>query len=334
MRKLVYINIWMWLITSILVACAIPTHAKNHIGVKCLFTNLRPIHDHAGEQKDSIPVSTAELGDIPFFSLPENIAYESKPLQRKYDEIYFPVDKDGKLEKICGRSFKSNMINNGSAEWSRPYFVKSYDRAIKAAGGVKLFEGKFKPGQIQFMKKNAEYLGEEGSLDIYNNTIYAYIIRRQDGADIYIQFDANTAGGAIQIVRKEAFKQTIVTVNSDQISKELNENGKSILYIHFDTDKATLQTGGKKAISEIAKVLLNDKNLKLAVHGYTDNSGSEARNQALSESRADAVVRELIILGVDQSRLSSKGFGASNPLADNNSEAGRAKNRRVELIKQ
>ncbi|WP_268223414.1 OmpA family protein [Sinomicrobium oceani] len=284
--------------------------------------------------QDTVPISTADLGDFPFFGLPDNIQYESKPLQRNYDEIYFPVNNIGKLKKIGGRSFKSNMINTDNSEWSRPYFIKSYDEAIRAVDGVKLFEGKFKYGQIQFMKENAEYLGEEGSLDFYNNTIHSYIIRRPDGDDIYIQFDANTAGGAIQIIQKEAFKQTISIANSNQIEKDLNEKGKAILYINFDTDKATLKPEGKEAIKEIATVLNNHESLKLAIHGYTDNAGTETHNQTLSERRAKAVVVQLEVLGVDKSRLTAKGFGSQNPIADNTTPNGRAINRRVELVKK
>ncbi|WP_215222625.1 OmpA family protein [Echinicola shivajiensis] len=284
-------------------------------------------------EMDTIPISKADLGTIPFFSLPNNIHYESKPLQREYDEIYFPIGDKGKLEKIAGRSFKSYLMGTDNSEWSRPYFIKSYDEAIKAAGGVKVFEGKFKPEQIQFMKENAGYLGEEGSLDFYNNTIHSYIIRRPDGDDIHIQFDANTAGGSIQIVQKEPFVQTITLLRADQIQKELLEDGKSILYINFDTDKASLKPQGEEAVLEIAKVLKEDKNLKIAVHGYTDNTGGDGHNQNLSELRAETIVQELVKNGIDPSRLYAKGFGAKDPIADNATAEGRAKNRRVELIK-
>lgn len=154
--------------------------------------------------QDTIAISTADLGEFPFFGLPENTEYVSKPLQRNYDEIYFPVNGTGKLVKVGGRVFKSDLTNTEGNEWSGAYVLKSYDEAIKAVGGVKLFEGKLSPEQVKFMKENAEYLGEEGSLDFYNNTIHSYIIRRPDGDDIYIQFDVKY--GAIQILQKEAIK--------------------------------------------------------------------------------------------------------------------------------
>lgn len=282
--------------------------------------------------QDTIPISTADLGSFPFFGLPENTEYVSKPLQRNYDEIYFPVNNTGKLVKVGGRIFKSDLTNTGSSEWSNAYVLKSYDEAIKSVGGIKLFEGKFTPEQVNFMKENAEYLGEEGSLDFYNNTIHSYIIRRPDGDDVYIQFDVKY--GAIQILQKEAFKQTISLIKSDQIEKDLNEKGKSVLHINFDTNKATLKQEGKTVIKEIAAVLENNENLKLFIHGYTDNVGNEAHNQTLSENRAKAIVVELSALGINETRLTIKGFGSQNPIADNTTPEGRAKNRRVELVKQ
>lgn len=319
-------NIRPFFLLTLTIACHIPADAAGTPGASARADMQANTQDNENH--------TADLGTIPFFNLPDRIQYESKPLQREYDELYFPVDKTGKLEKVGGRSFKSNMMSTGSDEWSRPYFIKSYDEAIRAAGGVKVFEGKFSPPQIQFMKENAAYLGEEGSLDFYNNTIHAYIIRRPEGDDIYIQFDANTAGGALQIVQKEAFKQTITLIKAAQIEKDLNQKGKSVLYLHFDTDKATLQPDGKKAVAEITAVMKNDKDLKLAIHGYTDNSGNQAHNQSLSENRAKAVVKELVAAGIEASRLSARGFGSRQPVADNATAGGRAKNRRVELLKQ
>lgn len=77
-----------------------------------------------------------------------------------------------------------------------------------------------------------------------------------------------------------------------------------------------------------------DPSLKLAVNGHTDNSGDPAHNQRLSEGRAKSVAAALTAKGIDASRLSAKGFGQDYPVADNGTEEGKAKNRRVELVKQ
>lgn len=87
-------------------------------------------------------------------------------------------------------------------------------------------------------------------------------------------------------------------------------------------------------MAEISKMLQASPALKLAVEGHTDNAGSPAHNQALSEARAREVVRLITSQNIAAARLQAAGFGQSRPLADNATEEGRAKNRRVELVKR
>ena len=87
-------------------------------------------------------------------------------------------------------------------------------------------------------------------------------------------------------------------------------------------------------VAEVLKLLQSSPALRLAVEGHTDNAGTLAHNQQLSESRAQEVVRTLTAQGVATARLQAAGFGQTRPLADNATEAGRAQNRRVELVKQ
>lgn len=101
--------------------------------------------------------------------------------------------------------------------------------------------------------------------------------------------------------------------------------------IQFVTGSATLTAASKTMIKEGAKLLNSDdfKGLKVEVRGHTDNTGSEALNQKLSEKRAKAVADELIKNGVAADRITSKGYGSSMPIADNKTAEGRAQNRRV-----
>jgi outer membrane protein OmpA-like peptidoglycan-associated protein len=88
-----------------------------------------------------------------------------------------------------------------------------------------------------------------------------------------------------------------------------------------------------KAVAEVVKLLKSDPTLHLSVEGHTDNVGSASSNQKLSEERAHSVMTALVAQGVDAKRLTFKGFGASHPVSDNATEAGKAENRRVELVK-
>ena len=86
-------------------------------------------------------------------------------------------------------------------------------------------------------------------------------------------------------------------------------------------------------MAEIVTLLQASPTFRLAVEGHTDNAGTPAHNQTLSEARAREVVRTIVAQGIATSRLQAVGFGQSRPLADNATEEGRARNRRVELVK-
>lgn len=284
---------------------------------------------------NTIAISDKELGEFPFFSLPEGLALlNKKPIERKFDRIFFPID--GVMTPIEGRVWKADISTEGRkhGEWSLPYFEKSYTEAIVAVGGVKIFDGKVSKDEIDRIKDEATYFGEGGSIDYWNSPVKVYVIRRADGGDVYIQFSGNTAGGRLQILQQEAFKQTITMLKSDEIATQLNEKGKAVLHINFDTDKATLKPDGVDAVNEITKVLKADNTLKLEINGYTDNSGTADHNKKLSEARAATVKSELITAGISADRLSSNGYGQDNPIADNTTEEGKAQNRRVELVKK
>ena len=99
----------------------------------------------------------------------------------------------------------------------------------------------------------------------------------------------------------------------------------------FDFNKSTLQPSSDASLQPVAKMMAADKTLKLEVQGHTDNVGNDAYNQTLSEARAKAVVTWLTQHGVAADRLTAKGYGKTKPVADNGSDEGRAKNRRVEI---
>ena len=281
---------------------------------------------------NAIPVSHQELGSFPYFSLPEGLTDNNQPVQRKFDRIFFAIK--GEMIPLEGKVWKADISPKSNDQWSLPFFEKSYDDAIKAVGGIQIFDGKITDEEYQKYYQKAAYLGEAGSIGYSDQNIKSYIIRSSDEGDVYIQISGTTAGGAINILQKEAFKQTITMVKSDQIQNELHNKGKAVLHINFDTDKATLQTDGKEAVAEIAKALTADKSLNITINGYSDNTGDENHNLNLSKERAETVKAELIKSGIEAKRLTSEGFGQNNPIADNNSEEGKAQNRRVELVKK
>ena len=99
----------------------------------------------------------------------------------------------------------------------------------------------------------------------------------------------------------------------------------------FDTGKATLQPASEDQLTNIAAILKAYPQVKIRIGGYTDNTGDSAANVQLSEERADNVMAELARLGIDPARMTAKGYGDADPIADNSTEEGRQKNRRISL---
>ena len=100
----------------------------------------------------------------------------------------------------------------------------------------------------------------------------------------------------------------------------------------FDFNKATLQPVSDAALQSVATILDGNKTLKLEIQGHTDNVGNDNYNQTLSEARAKSVVAWFSQHGVAAERLTAKGYGKSKPIADNGTDEGRARNRRVEVV--
>ncbi len=117
------------------------------------------------------------------------------------------------------------------------------------------------------------------------------------------------------------------------LARSLAADCHAALYgLHFDFNKATLQPDSDPALEGVAALLRKQSSLTIEVQGHTDNVGSDAYNQRLSDARAGTVVNWLESHGIAASRLTAKGYGADSPIADNDSPEGRAKNRRVEIV--
>jgi OOP family OmpA-OmpF porin len=102
--------------------------------------------------------------------------------------------------------------------------------------------------------------------------------------------------------------------------------------VNFDFNKSTLQPQGKPILDEAARILKDNASIHVEVQGYTDAIGSVPYNLRLSDRRAATVKNYLVAQGVSASRLTTKGFGKSDPVASNDTADGRAQNRRVELV--
>jgi outer membrane protein OmpA-like peptidoglycan-associated protein len=139
----------------------------------------------------------------------------------------------------------------------------------------------------------------------------------------------------LDVITSKTIAARMVTIKADDLAKALAVDGKVEIYnILFDIDKTDLKPESNAALAEVAKLLQSDPALKLEVAGHTDNTGDVEHNLDLSVGRANAVVDALAArYGIDKARLQAQGYGETMPIATNETDAGRSKNRRVELKK-
>ena len=219
---------------------------------------------------------------------------------KEYEQADLPL-KDGETKHVEGEYHYWDIATRPGT--SEIQVFRNFQTAIKNAGFT-----------IDYASSPAQIVAHKGSTWIFIDS----------RGDYYYQ----------TIVTEKEMKQE-VTADASSLSEEINKSGHVAVYgIHFDTGKATILPDSEAALAEIVKLLQQDGDLKLRVEGHTDNEGNATANQLLSEKRAQAVVAWLTTHGVAVSRLTAKGLGQTKPIEDNGTEDGRAKNRRVELVKQ
>jgi OmpA-OmpF porin, OOP family len=197
----------------------------------------------------------------------------------------------------------------GKPALSKLKILRNYENAIKQIGGIVL--------QSDF---------EDAS----------YLKLVKDGKEIWVEVRAyNNTEPTLFIIEKEGMAQEIVA-NAEVFSNGLKNTGHVAVYgIYFDTGKSAIKPESEAALSEIAKLLKTDTGLKVNVVGHTDNVGTVDNNMKLSLARGESVVKSLISkYGIAADRLKGYGVGSLAPVASNDDETGKAKNRRVELVKQ
>lgn len=157
----------------------------------------------------------------------------------------------------------------------------------------------------------------------------------KDGHEAWAQAEKGNGKIWLRIIEKREMAQYI-EADAAAMYDSLKTTGHVALYgIHFDTNKAEVKPESQPALEQIAKLLSQNPGLNLKVVGHTDMTGSMDANMKLSQARGEAVVKVLVAqYGVAPARLQGFGVGPLAPVASNDTDEGRAKNRRVELVKQ
>ncbi len=193
-----------------------------------------------------------------------------------------------------------------------------------------------KPSTLQVLRNVENAVKQIGGAVVATDQSKETLKLTKDGKELWIEVWADHTGQYIlTIVEKAAMVQELVA-NADAFADSLKTTGHiAVEGIYFETGKSELKPESAVAIAEVAKLLKGDAGLKLYVVGHTDNVGALEGNMKLSQSRAQSVVQALVKShGIEAARIKAYGDGPYAPVASNDAEAGRAKNRRVELVKQ
>lgn len=271
------------------------------------------ISRYSGSVIDEYAAKAYEAYTLPLGKMGQGEIAKSQPLEGKFTRIHYAIPP--------GRSTMEVLRN--------------YQDALQHAGFQTLFTCALAQCGNGYIEGQTGWCGGCSARHISAK------LSRPEG-DVYVSLhveqdnDTTPAWAEIVIVEMKPMDSGLVMVNADSLASDISRTGHASVYgIYFDTGKADVKPESDGTLEEIAKLLQKSAQLKLYVVGHTDNVGNLASNQDLSQRRADAVAQLLSAkYGVLAARLRAIGDGPSAPVASNDSEEGRAKNRRVELVKQ
>lgn len=281
---------------------------KRMVGtVFCLFLSVLTMSASAVSDPDD-----AEGSKDPalFTRMPGYHIYRYEVTQ--FDRYEVPIASDFKTQAEEGRhTWIVYWPNEGITQPSGLQIIRNYANAASAVGGKKIVE--FEDG----------------------GAYYVTLKITKGGAETWVHVGGTGAEYEVHILEKQAMQQDVVA-DASSLASSIRETGRAAVYgIYFDSGKWDIKPESEAALQEIATVLNADPKLKLYVVGHTDNVGSFAANLTLSSNRADAVVKALTgRYAIAASRLQPFGAGPTAPVQSNQTEEGRAKNRRVELVAQ
>ncbi|MEW7293044.1 OmpA family protein [Aquimarina sp. 2304DJ70-9] len=284
---------------------------------------------------NNIPVTNHDIGEFPYITPPKGMEINKKSRETETFEF-------SKLEMFDGRTNftlegrVSKMIikmENPKEKWGQYVFDKSVSEYLRSIGAILITDKKIPREILKTLNESDKFNVYNFIMgDPYNQPIRMYALNQED-KKIGFQVYSNSATGEIGVVEVKDFEQTIEKITAKKIKSEIDQKGFVSLQINFDTGKSRIKTDSYGLIDEITKMLKSNPNLKVSIEGHTDDVGDDNSNLRLSKNRARAVLLALTDEGIDESRLHSEGFGETKPVANNTTEKGKAKNRRVELHK-
>lgn len=269
---------------------------------------------------------------LPKWSAPDHFL-KATHFEGKVTRIFYVAPK-GKTGMEVYRNFETAL----SAAGFKVTYACSGEDGAHGCGGHNFADYLINPLMDPLRARNLML----DALDVINGNVRylsAHLKRAAGNVDVSLLVsdgDNTPPGILLQIVEAKAMATGQVSVDAKAMSEGLSRNGHIALYgIHFASDSATLETASDDTLQQMAKLLQAQPTLKVFIVGHTDNSGTPSHNLGLSQQRAESVVQALSSrYHVAAARMSAKGLGPYAPTASNDDDAGKARNRRVELVEQ
>jgi OmpA-OmpF porin, OOP family len=246
--------------------------------------------------------------DHPLFTRMKN--YSILQCENKYDQALIMIDEDPDSPK--------NLKPEGDKTSIKYQYEESAGKAPSYLQIRRNYQNAAKALNVKILVDRERYTGMQ--IDRSSGRIYVSLELFNDGRNI-----------SLTIIEQKAMEQEIT---ANDMWQALQKDGYMSLYINFDTNKATIKPESAGIINQIVELMKSQPKLKLSIEGHTDSQGSPASNKTLSLNRSKAVINAVSKGGIDPSRMSAVGWGQEKPVADNRNEEGRAKNRRVEIVKK
>ena len=307
--------------------------------------------------KGEKPKEIRSAGDPPYFK-----RYEGSVLfrftQKDYDSCQLPLGPEN-----AENAFDKELDLEGEVQ-KRTYAIpegrsalevfRNYKRELDATGWTTLWEGKGDALGFWFAKawddigdgsSDNQYFAFSPNAMLYwagkiergDGTYHASLVVTQfEDGDVHFEIEKGQAIVQVNTVRAGTMEKKMTVVNAEKIQNNIRTEGRIAFYgIFFDFDKAELKPESEAQLAEMALFLKTHADTRVFVTGHTDNKGTLDYNLSLSDRRAKAVVTKLSSrFGISVDRLVPRGLGQLAPLASNDTEEGRAKNRRVEMVQQ
>lgn len=289
----------------------------------------------------SVPVTSAALPAFPYIDTPDEL--KNNPPEEQviqFDRTYVVAGNQlRQVEgKISHRSFSINAIGMSPLGAHR-----NYETALKQLGATRVdtvspADPAFiaaNGGELETIQKKLRLIGGPDRSDEADIPGFEQYLIRTPSTNLWISFylfDGSLNLGLI-VVEEKAMRQSVALLPAEQMAAALQKDGHVALYLNFDTDSDVIRPDSLAAVDEIVKLLKADPKLTLKVEGHTDTDGDAGRNRKLSLARAESVIKAITAKEIAATRLSAVGVGPERPLTENRTEEGKARNRRVELVR-